>query len=253
MVKPLIKAQNLTLQIPIIMPTDRKIMSDPRKLLRDFYFSRTSRGFSTILDDVSFTLEPGMRLGLIGANGAGKSTLLRVLAGIYAPTSGSLKVNGVAKGLFDISMGMQPEATGLENIYMRGLQMGLNLKQIKKLIPEIINFAELEEVIDSPFNTFSTGMRMRLAFSISTMVEPDILLLDEWIGTGDARFRDKVTMRMERLVENSRGLVLASHSLMLMKGICTHGLLLSKGKLKFFGDLDEALEVYEQEIKAKPK
>ena len=154
---------------------------------------------------------------MIGVNGSGKSTLLRVLAGIYVPTTGTLTVNGTAKGMFDISMGMHTEATGLENIYMRGLQMGLNLQEIKTLIPEIIEFSELKEVIDNPFNTYSTGMRMRLAFSISTMIDPDILLLDEWIGAGDAGFRRKINNRMDSLIEQSRGVVVASHNMSLMK------------------------------------
>ncbi|MCB1934248.1 MAG: ATP-binding cassette domain-containing protein, partial [Candidatus Accumulibacter sp.] len=115
---------------------------------------------------------PGERLGLIGANGAGKSTLLRVLAGIYTPSAGRLTVNGTAKGLFDISLGMHPEATGLENIYMRGLQMGLGLKQIRALIPEVLEFSELGEHIEKPLATYSTGMRLRLAIAVSTMIEP---------------------------------------------------------------------------------
>ncbi len=246
MVMPLIEARNISLKIPVMLPTDRKLLSNPHRLLRDFYFSRTSRGTVTILNNISLRLDAGIRLGLLGANGAGKSTLLRVLAGIYSPTSGSLIINGEARGIFDFSMGMHPEATGLENIYMRGLQMGLDLKDINKLIPEIVSFAELEEAIDSPFNTFSTGMRMRLAFSISSMVEPDILLLDEWIGTGDAHFRQKIKMRMEQLVEKSRGLVLASHNTIVMKGLCTHGLVLDEGKVIFYGELKEALDIYEQ-------
>lgn len=249
---PLLQARDIFLQVPIFQPEDRQLLTNPRKFLTDLYFTRTRRGVVTILDGISFTLQPGERLGLIGLNGAGKSTLLRVLAGIYKPTSGELSVNGIAKGLFDISLGMNLEATGLENIYIRGLQMGLKLIEIKALVPEIVGFAELEEAIDNPLNTFSTGMRMRLAFSISTMTEPDILLLDEWIGAGDARFREKVKARMDALIENSHGLVLASHNIALMKSLCTRGLVLSKGKMVFCGDLDEALECYKNVVNAKP-
>lgn len=185
------------------------------------------------------------------ANGAGKSTLLRVLAGIYQPSSGRLVVSGSAKGLFDVSLGVIPEATGLENIYMRGLQMGLSMKQIKELVPEIVEFSELQEAINNPLNSFSAGMRIRLAFSISTMIEPDILLLDEWIGAGDANFRAKVKSRMEKLVEKSRELVLATHNTGLMKGLCTHGMVLDKGKMVYSGKLVDALEFYNTEILAR--
>jgi len=247
MQQPLIEASNITLKVPVFRPDDRQLLGNPTRFLTDLYFSRTRRGIATLLDDISFTLSPGMRLGVIGANGAGKSTLLRVLAGIYAPTSGRLTVNGTAKGLFDISLGMNQEATGLENIYLRGLQMGLKLREIKTLVPEIVGFAELEDDIEKPFNTYSTGMRLRLAVSISTMIEPDILLLDEWIGAGDARFRDKVKARMDALVEHSRGLIMATHNASLMKSLCTHGLVLSKGRMLFFGNLDEALACYQGE------
>lgn len=250
--KALIEAKNLTLHVPIFQPSDRKLLSNPSRFLTDLYFSRTRRGIVTILNGISFTLKPGERLGIIGANGAGKSTLLRVLAGIYQPSSGKLIVNGTAKGLFDISLGMNPEATGLENIYMRGLQMGLKLREIKELVPGIVEFAELEEAIETPLNTYSTGMGMRLAFSVSTMVEPDILLLDEWLGAGDARFRQKVKARMDGLVQKSRGLVLATHNTGLMKGLCTQGMVLTKGKMVFCGDLDKALEIHKSQIHEKP-
>lgn len=240
----LIIARNLTLKVPVVSPAERNLMRDPLKIVGDLYFSRGRRTVSTLLDGVSLTLEPGQRLGLIGPNGAGKSTLLRVLAGIYVPTTGQLNVNGQAKGLFDISLGLNPEATGLENIYLRGLQMGLGLKKIRSLIPSVLAFSELKENIDKPLATYSTGMRLRLAIAVSTMIEPDILLLDEWIGTGDARFNTKVRERMMAMVEESRGLILATHNINLMKSLCTHGLVLEKGKIAFSGSIDDALAFY---------
>ena len=247
MPQPLIEAKNLTLKVPLFRPDDRKLLSDPARFLSDLYFSRTRRDIITILDLISFKLMPGMRLGLIGANGSGKSTLLRVLAGIYAPTMGQLTVNGTTKGLFDISLGMNPEATGLENLYLRGVQMGLRLSDIKELVPEIVAFTELGEAIETPFNTYSTGMRLRLAFAVSTMIEPDILLLDEWIGAADARFYEKYKARMNGLVEKSRGLIIATHNTRVMHGLCTHGLVLSKGKMVFCGDLEAAFACYRNE------
>lgn len=240
----LIEARDVGLKVPVITPADRSLMSNPLRLLSDLYLSRSKRGMATLLEGMTFSLQPGERLGLIGANGAGKSTLLRVLAGIYQPSSGVLKVNGVAKGLFDISLGMHPEATGLENIYMRGLQMGLGLREIRALIPEVLEFSELADDIEKPLATYSTGMRLRLAIAVSTMIEPDILLLDEWIGAGDARFNEKVKARMMGLVEGSRGMVIATHNAGLMKSLCTHGLVLEKGRVVFSGKVDAALAFY---------
>ncbi len=240
----IVQVENLTLQVPMYKPTDRHLLKNPIGFLSDIYLTRTKREMVTLLDNVSFNLEMGQRVGLIGPNGAGKSTLLRTLAGIYKPTSGSASVRGTVKGMFDIALGMNPEATGLENIYLRGLQMGLRLKEITPLITDIVEFADLENAIDQPFNTYSTGMRMRLAFSISTTVEPDLLLLDEWIGAGDANFREKVKSRMENLIAHSRGLILATHNNGLMKSLCTHGLIIAGGKNIFFGDINEALDFY---------
>lgn len=242
--KWLIEAKNLSLRVPVITASERALMRNPLRLLADFYFSRTVRSEATLLEGISFTLQPGEQLGLIGANGAGKSTLLRVLAGIYAPSSGKLEVHGSAKGLFDISLGMHSDATGIENIYLRGFQMGLGLTAIRSLIPDVMAFSELDEDIYKPLAAYSTGMRLRLAIGVATMIKPDILLLDEWIGAGDARFNAKVKKRMMSLVKGSRGLVLATHNSVLMKSLCTHGLVLDKGRVVFYGAVDEALEHY---------
>jgi len=245
---PLIVSRQLSLHIPVIKPSERSLMANPSRIISDLYLSRSKRSMATLIDSVSFTLAPGERLGLIGSNGAGKSTLLRVLAGIYRPSSGQLTVNGTAKGLFDISLGMHPEATGLENIYMRGLQMGLSLKHIRTLIPQVMAFSELVDDIEKPLAAYSTGMRLRLAIAVSTMIEPDILLLDEWIGAGDAAFNAKVRNRMMNLVEGSRGLVLATHNTGLMKSLCTHGMVLDKGRSIFIGPVEDALAFYKDRV-----
>lgn len=248
---PLIEGHGVGLHMPIVTPAERNLLANPRRLLGDLYMSRSKRTMATLLEDITFTLKPGERLGLIGPNGAGKSTLLRVLAGIYEPSTGTIKVNGTAKGIFDISLGMHPEATGMENIYLRGLQMGLGMKQIGALIPGVLEFSELTEHIEKPLSTYSAGMKLRLAVAISTMIEPDILLLDEWIGAGDARFNEKIRERMMSLVEGSRGLVLATHNIGLMKSLCTHGLVLANGRIAFVGPVDDAHAFYTQAAKAK--
>jgi ABC-type polysaccharide/polyol phosphate transport system ATPase subunit len=243
---PLMRARNVCLHVPIVKPSESRVLSNPLRLVTDLYFSRQSRSIVTLIDHISLCLLPGERLGLIGPNGAGKSTFLRLLAGIYRPSSGELEVNGTAKGLFDVSLGMHQEATGIENIYLRGLQMGLRMGDIRKLIGTVLEFSELGDAIEKPVVTYSAGMRLRLAVAISTMIEPDILLLDEWIGTGDASFNKKIQARMFSLVEKSRGLVLASHNVSLMKSLCTHGLVLAKGKAQFYGTVDDALQYYSQ-------
>jgi ABC-type polysaccharide/polyol phosphate transport system ATPase subunit len=248
MSKVLIKASHASLSVPIFHAGDRKLMTNPMQFITDLYLSRTERGIAYLLNDISLTLSAGERLGVIGSNGAGKSTLLRLLAGIYAPTTGKLEHQGSVKGLFDISLGMNPEATGLENIYVRGLQMGLGFSEVREMIPEILDFSELHDSIENPLNTYSTGMRLRLAVAVSTMIEPDVLLLDEWIGTGDLHFREKVKNRMDKLVENASGLILATHNVLLMKSLCTRGIVLDRGNLVFEGDLDDALSFYETEV-----
>jgi len=246
--KPLIDARNISLSFPSLTPADRKLMTDPIKFLLDFYLSKPSRKNIEILNDLSFVVNPGDRLGILGHNGAGKSTLLRLLSGVYAPTSGVISINGSAKGLFDVSSGMSLDATGLENVYLRGLQMGMPINVIKTKVPSIMEFTELEDNIHRIFGTYSSGMRLRLAFAISTMIETDILLMDEWLGAGDARFKAKVKERMGGLVEQSRALVIASHSIPLLKQLCNKGLVLNKGGQLFFGELDEAIELYNGHI-----
>lgn len=242
--QPLIECKAVSLQVPVIAAAQRNLMANPLRIFSDLYVARSRRHFVTVLDRVSFNLLPGQRLGLIGPNGAGKSTLLRVLAGIYEPTEGTLRIRGSAKGLFDISLGMHREATGVENIYIRGLQMGLPLHKIRDLIPSVMEFCELGKDIEKPLGTFSAGMRLRLAVAVSTMIEPDILLLDEWLGTGDAAFNAKIKVRMMKLVEKSKGLVIATHNTNLMQTLCTHGLVLNKGHPVFFGEVGEALNVH---------
>jgi ABC-2 type transport system ATP-binding protein/lipopolysaccharide transport system ATP-binding protein len=196
------------------------------------------------LEDVTFTIEHGDRVGLIGHNGAGKTTLLRVLAGIYAPIRGRVHRVGKVAPLFDTSFGMDMEATGYENIRLRALYLGMSKAEIDERIDEIAEFAELGAFLGMPMRTYSAGMRTRLAFAVSTSIDPEILLLDEQIGAGDAAFMVKASERLQRLVERSGILVLASHSDDAVLRFCTKGLVLEHGRIKFYGPADEALEAY---------
>lgn len=246
----MLRVQRLVLKLPIIKPAERKLMANPASFLGSLYGVRSRRSEATLLENITLTLDRGERLGLIGGNGAGKSTLLRVLAGIYAPTAGKLEVNGTVRGLFAISLGMNAEATGLENIYLRGMQMGFTLGEIRRMVPEIVAFAGIEDAIGKPLVTYSAGMKLRLAFAISSIVEPDILLLDEWIGTGDDQFRARVKARMDQLVERSSALVIATHNRGLMKSLCTRGVVLKQGRIAFSGKVDDCLAWYGDDIKA---
>lgn len=244
----LIQAKDVGLSFVNLKPDERNILSNPMRMLAELYFKKSKRKKTEILRNITFDLRKGERLGIIGINGAGKSTLIRLLAGIYPVTTGSLVVNGQTTGMFDITAGTSQQATGLENVYLRGLQMGLSLKEIKSKIPEILEFTELGEDIHKSFDTYSSGMKLRLAFSISTMIRPEILLMDEWLGAGDARFKGRVKERMDSLVNSSSGLIITSHNTGLLKNLCEKGLVLDAGNQVFLGNLDDAIEFYKDRI-----
>ena len=183
------------------------------------------------LSDINLELKAGDRLGLVGHNGAGKSTLLRTLAGVYEPSSGDFVRRGTVSSLIDPSLGIEPDATGVENIMLRGLVMGMSKKQIDDLTPGICEFSGLGEYVNMPVRTYSTGMLMRLAFSISTSAKADILLMDEWLSVGDAEFTEKAEQRMKDVVSNAGILVLASHSPALIAKECNRVIHLEHGRI----------------------
>jgi len=188
------------------------------------------------LEGLSFTLKDGDRVGLLGHNGAGKSTLLRLLSGVYEPSSGSARIEGEIGSLIDISLGIDPEATGRENIYLRGGLLGMTRSEIAAQIDEIIEFSELGDFVDMPLRTYSTGMHLRLAFAVSTVVRPEILLMDEWLSVGDEGFKHKAEARMSELVRSTNILVIASHSRELVLHTCNRIIWLEHGKIRMDGD-----------------
>lgn len=200
------------------------------------------------LDDISFSIKEGDRLGLVGHNGAGKSTLLKVLAGIYKPTSGSVKVKGKVVSTLNISLGMEPEATGIENIVIRGLLMGMRRIEINKKIDEIAEFTELGEYLHIPVRIYSSGMLTRLAFATVTAMDSDILLMDEVIGTGDAAFMDKATKRLNEFMNRSKIIVLASHADDVIKKFCNKAILFEHGKIITEGLPEDVIDVYHSRI-----
>jgi ABC-type polysaccharide/polyol phosphate transport system ATPase subunit len=196
------------------------------------------------LDDLTLSLKEGDRVGLIGRNGAGKSTLLRVLAGIYHPTSGQIYTTGRIVPLLDISLGMDELSTGRQNIRLRGLLLGMSDAEIRRKTEEISIFTELGDHLDLPLRTYSSGMRLRLAFAVSTAVDADILLLDEVIGVGDTSFMKKAEERMLNLQNRAKIVVLASHSDKVIHQMCNKVLWMDRGRLRAFGPIDPVIEKY---------
>ena len=242
-----ISVQNVTLRIPVVRHANRSLMADPFSLLAAFYMpGSTKRGVKTLIDDVSFEVEDGWRLALIGRNGAGKTTLLRLLAGSFHPSRGRIVTRGKVQALLSLSLGLRDSATGLENIYLQGLAMGMRMAEIGDKVSEIVDFTELGDAIHDPIQTYSTGMRARLAFAIATSRAPNILLMDEWISTGDKFFVAKAQERVQAQVETCKALVLASHSRGIMSEICTHGLVLDAGRSLYLGKIDDALKLYDE-------
>ena len=197
------------------------------------------------LDGVTLEFNQGDRVGLVGRNGAGKTTLLRVLAGAYEPSFGQVWRQGRTAALLNLSLGIDPEATGYENIMMRGLFLGLKPAQVQERIAEIEAFTELGGYLEMPVHTYSAGMRLRLAFAASTCDDPEILLMDEWINAGDASFVDKVQRRLDEFVQRAGILVLASHNLLLLKRVCNKGVLIKAGRILASGPIEEVLAQYQ--------
>jgi ABC-2 type transport system ATP-binding protein len=240
--------ENVSLDFPVYQSSSRSI----RKIgLRTGVGGRISIGSSAVpvvqaLRDVNLDLKPGDRLGIVGHNGAGKTTLLRVLAGIYHPLVGSVHCEGKRMPLTDIQVGYDDEATGYEMILLRGLLMGLTRAEIEARVAEIAQFSELGEFLDLPIRTYSSGMILRLFFSIATSIHADILLMDEWIAAGDEAFLKKANERLQSVVDRAHILVIASHSRDLLSRLCTRGLLLDAGRVACDGSLEDAFRAYDR-------
>ncbi|BGI53681.1 MAG: ABC transporter ATP-binding protein [Candidatus Hamiltonella defensa (Ceratovacuna japonica)] len=198
------------------------------------------------LKNINVDIRGGERIGLLGHNGAGKSTFLRTVAGLYPISSGELKVEGEVRSLFDLSLGFEQDATGRENILYRGLLLGLSPSFMHEHAEKIIEFADLGEFIDYPIKTYSAGMQVRLAFSISTSVGGNILLLDEIIGAGDAKFMSKAKQRIAQLIDQADILVLASHDFHTLNSLCQRGLVFYRGEVVFDGQISDAVNNYKK-------
>jgi ABC-type polysaccharide/polyol phosphate transport system ATPase subunit len=196
------------------------------------------------LEDIDLELKEGDRLGLVGHNGAGKTTLLRVISGVYRPQRGRVSVEGHLSSYTDIRLGMDSESTGWDNIIFRCVFMGLTFAQAKAAAPAIAEFSELGDYLNLPVRTYSSGMYVRLAFAISTHVQPEIMVMDEMIGAGDAAFIDKARKRIEGLLAKTKILVLASHDHSILRAFCNRVLWLERGKVQSIGSPQEVIAAY---------
>ena len=198
------------------------------------------------LKDINFTLEKGERIGILGTNGAGKSTLLKVIAGVFKPTEGSVVHKGKIVPLLELGAGFDKEYTGRENIYLYGAVLGYSKEFIDEKYDEIVKFSELKDFIDVPIKNYSSGMKSRLGFSIATVVSPKILILDEVLSVGDAKFRKKSEKKVLSMFDSGVTVLFVSHSLAQVQRICNKAMILEKGKLIAYGDIDTISEQYEK-------
>jgi ABC-type polysaccharide/polyol phosphate transport system ATPase subunit len=197
------------------------------------------------LNGITLDINHGDRLAIIGANGAGKSTLLKVLAGIYAPTGGRMHAEGRVSALLTASVGLNPDATGRENIIIRGMYMDVHPRDMRAHVDEIADFTELGSFIDMPVRTYSSGMMVRLCFAVATSLRPEILLMDEWLAAGDVAFLNKARQRMEDFVAGTSILVLASHAMPLLEEWCNRAILLDQGRIVASGGVKEIATIYQ--------
>jgi ABC-type polysaccharide/polyol phosphate transport system ATPase subunit len=246
-VVPFLDLRDVTVEFPVYRGSSRSLKksllatSSYGNLARDALDRITVRA----LNNVTIAIHSGDRLGLVGRNGAGKTTLLKLLAGVIEPTNGTVASAGTVSSLLDMTVGLDAESTGRENIILRGMLMGIRPRDMRPLADEIAEFTELGRYLDMPVRTYSAGMTVRLAFAISTCVPREILIMDEWLGAGDAQFLDKAEQRIKKFVQGSSIMVLASHSREIMREWCTRGILLDQGRIVATGPIENVLAAYD--------
>ena len=203
------------------------------------------------LKDISFKINKGDRVGIVGLNGAGKSTLLKVISGVLKPTEGKVKISGNIAPLLELGAGFNKQYTGVENIYLYGAMLGYSKAFLNEKFDEIVKFSELGEFINVPVKNYSSGMKSRLGFAIATIVEPDILILDEVLSVGDAKFRKKSTNKIKSMIDNNVTVLFVSHSIEQVLELCNKAILLEKGHLVAYGSSEEIAELYQKKLDEK--
>lgn len=236
----------VSVEFPVFNATGRSLTSSILKVATGGKLDSDPNGRVLVkaLTDVSVKIREGDRVALLGHNGAGKSTMLRALGRVYTPTQGIAEIVGEVGSLIDISLGINPEATGRENVFIRGQLLGLTKQQILEKYAEIVEFSELGDFMEMPVRTYSSGMHLRLAFAVSTVVRPQILLMDEWLSVGDADFQHKAEARLRELVSETQILVIATHSRELVESVCNRAIWLEHGHVKMDGPVGEVSRAY---------
>lgn len=234
----------VTLDYPVYSVRAQSLRSSMMKMAVGGRLMKDQRDIAVVraLSNVAFKVQEGDRLGLIGHNGSGKTTLLKVLAGIYEPTEGVVDIQGRVTSMINLGAGLDPEASGLQNIYNLALMRLIRKSVIKERVPAIVEFSELGAFIDMPVKTYSAGMVARLNFAVATELAADILILDEWLGAGDASFKDKAGERMMNFVDSARLVVIATHDNALIQRVCNKVCVLDGGRMSYFGPMDEYFE-----------
>ena len=250
-----ISLRGVTVDLPIFNANARSLRKSLTKAtVGGSLFARSdNKVVVRALSDVDLDVADGDRVALIGPNGAGKTTLLRVMAGIYTPSTGSVSVQGRVSAALNASLGLDPELSGRENIFLTGYMRGLTKAAIEAEIDDIIATADLGSFIELPVNTYSAGMGGRLVFAAATAFAPDVLLMDEWLMAGDASFVAKAEQRTKAFVNKARVVVLASHSLALVRSFCNRAAYLRAGQLMAYGPTDEMLDMYEADTRRGPQ
>jgi len=239
-----IATKDACVDFPIFDAKSRSLKKTVMGLVGGNIASQSKVPIIEALTDINVHLEHGARVALVGHNGAGKTTLLRLLAGIYEPTRGIAEIRGRVAPIFDLGVGMDPEITGLENIIIRGLFLGMTRQQMEERVDDIAEFTELGDFLRMPLRTYSTGMRVRLALGVVTSIDPEILLLDEGIGAVDSAFLEKSKRRLSDLVDRSGLLVFASHSDEFLRELCDTAIWMEHGRVREQGPLEDILRAY---------
>lgn len=227
-----------------------KLFKSDKKRLLALFDKRIKYTEKKAVDDVSFKIKRGESVAIFGKNGAGKSTVLKMITGVAFPTKGKIKIKGRVSALLELTSGFDPEFTGRENIYLKGQILGLKDSEIKEVEKTIVDFAELEEYIDQPVRTYSSGMKARLGFSINVNIKPEILIVDEALSVGDEEFRNKCVKKINEIIsKDDVTLLFVTHSTSVASEFCKRGMVMKKGKIVFDGDIQESIKKYKETIK----
>ena len=246
MSQPILTVENLSksYRLEAQRAGDRVLASQLVGALRRVITRRDTQKLIWALRDVSFEVEPGQAVGIVGANGAGKSTLLKIIGRLTLPTSGRVSVRGRIGSMLDFGVGFHPELTGRENVFLSGVILGMGRAEIRAKFDEIVNFSGIEHFLDEPVKHYSSGMRMRLAFSVMVTLEPEILLLDEIMGVGDESFRQRSTERMKMLIQSGRTVLFVSHNQRAVADLCDWTMQLEKGRIDRMGSTTTVVQEY---------